>query len=96
MRGAERTGGVLTAVTDGKRDECTNLLVPSALSSSYAGYGAVRLEWTFMALGRSADAAAAIALDNNLAVQDVPYGRLAESLVSRGQKLEPGSPVSEK
>ena len=29
-----------------KRADCTNLLVPSALSSSYAGYGAVRLEWT--------------------------------------------------
>lgn len=79
-----------------KKDDCTNLLVPSALSSSYAGYGAVRLEWTFMVLGQSAGAAAAIALDNNLAVQDVPYDRLAEHLISRGQKLEPSSPVSEK
>ncbi len=72
-----------------KREDCTNLLVPSALSSSYAGYGAVRLEWTFMVLGQSAGAAAAIALDRNLPVQDVPYEELRDTLLARGQKLAP-------
>lgn len=72
-----------------KRTECTNLLVPSALSSSYAGYGAVRLEWTFMVLGQSAGAAAALALDKNLSVQDVPYESLKTHLLARAQKLAP-------
>jgi hypothetical protein len=72
-----------------KRSDCLNLLVPSALSSSYAGYGAVRLEWTFMVLGQSAAVAAALAVDENVAVQDVPYERLKVLLLERNQKLEP-------
>ena len=43
-------------------------------------YGAVRLEWTDMVLGQSAGAAAALALEENVAVQDVPYAELAERL----------------
>lgn len=72
-----------------KRAECSNLLVPSALSSSYAGYGAVRLEWTFMVLGQSAGAAAGLALDGNVSVQDVPYESLKTRLLARAQKLAP-------
>ncbi len=75
-----------------KRADCTNLLVPSALSSSYAGYGAVRLEWTFMVLGQSAGTAAAIAADTGIAVQDVPYSRLSALLLARKQKLTLASP----
>lgn len=71
-----------------KRMDCTNLLVPSAMSSSYAGYGAVRLEWTFMVLGQSAAIAATIALDRRIAVQDVPYARLRSLLLARQQRLE--------
>ena len=74
-----------------KKSDCTNLLVPSALSSSYAGYGAVRLEWTFMVLGQSAGAAAVLAIDEGTAVQDVPYRKLADHLLSRGQKLAPSA-----
>ncbi len=74
-----------------RRGECTNLLVPSALSSSYAGYGAVRLEWTFMVLGQSAGTAAALALDGNLAVQDVPYPALRTLLLARKQKPAPAT-----
>jgi hypothetical protein len=70
-----------------KRADCTNLLVPSALSSSYAGYGAVRLEWTFMVLGQSAAIAAALAHDQDLAVQDVTFPQLKALLVSREQRL---------
>jgi len=77
-----------------KRAECTNLLVPSALSSSYAGYGAVRLEWTFMVLGQSAAAAAGMAVEKDLAVQDVPYANLKTHLLARAQKLEPAPPVA--
>lgn len=72
-----------------KKDECSNLLVPSALSASYAGYGAVRLEWTYMVLGQSAGAAAVLALEKESAVQDVSYAELARRLSARGQKLAP-------
>ncbi len=72
-----------------KRTECTNLLVPSALSASYAGYGAVRLEWTYMILGQSAGAAAVLALEEDIPVQDVAYAKLAKRLTARGQKLSP-------
>ncbi|MGE9268816.1 MAG: FAD-dependent oxidoreductase, partial [Verrucomicrobiales bacterium] len=72
-----------------KKSECENLLVPSALSASYAGYGAVRLEWTFFVLGQSAGAAASLALDADCAVQDLAYEKLAAHLRQRGQILTP-------
>lgn len=70
-----------------KRADCTNLLVPSALSSSYAGYGAVRLEWTFMVLGQSAAIAAAVAHDRSVAVQDVDFAVLRTLMLARDQRL---------
>ena len=73
-----------------KRADCTNLLVPSALSSSYAGYGAVRLEWTYMVLGQSAGAAAVIALEKNLTVQELTgeLGPLPPMKIHCGQLVE--------
>jgi hypothetical protein len=68
-----------------RRVECSNLLVPSALSSSYLGYSAIRLEWTFMNLGHSAGIAAALALEKNIDVQDVPYAELLPLLIDSGQ-----------
>ena len=35
-----------------KASECSNLLAGSCASSSHVAYGAIRLEWTFMALGQ--------------------------------------------
>jgi hypothetical protein len=72
-----------------QRSECENLLVPSALSSSYAGYGAVRLEWTFMVLGQSAAVAARLAHELGVPVQDVAYEKLRAELLARGQRLAP-------
>ncbi|MDA3873748.1 MAG: FAD-dependent oxidoreductase, partial [Kiritimatiellae bacterium] len=70
-----------------KADECANLLVPCALSSSYVGYGAVRIEWTFMVLGQSAGTAAAFAAENSLDVQEVTYDDLRPLLLAGGQIL---------
>ena len=70
-----------------KRADCSNLLVPSALSSSYAGYGAVRLEWTYMVLGQSAGIAAALAVDGGTPVQDVSYDALKTLRLARAQRL---------
>ena len=49
----------------------------------------MRLEWTYMVLGQSAGAAAVLALKEDVAVQDVPYAKLAKRLSARGQKLVP-------
>lgn len=75
-----------------KREECTNLLVPVCLSSSHIAYGSIRMEPVFMILGHSAAAAAAIALDQNIAVQDVEYEQLKERLLKEGQVLQYSGP----
>ncbi|KOH44626.1 FAD-dependent oxidoreductase [Sunxiuqinia dokdonensis] len=70
-----------------KEEECTNLLVAAAVSSSHIAYGSIRMEPVFMILGQSAAAAAVMAIEKNLAVQQVPYNELESILLSKGQKL---------
>ncbi|NND96648.1 MAG: FAD-dependent oxidoreductase, partial [Pirellulaceae bacterium] len=70
------------------RDECTNLLVPVALSSSHIAFGSIRMEPVFMLLGQSAATAAAQAIEADVAVQDVDYQQLSERLVKDGQILQ--------
>jgi hypothetical protein len=70
-----------------KRAEATNLLVPVALSASHIAYGSIRMEPVFMILGQSAAAAAAIAIDEGQAVQDVDYTKLRDRLLAEGQIL---------
>jgi hypothetical protein len=72
--------------------ECTNLLTPTCLSSSHVAYGAVRLEWTFMALGQAAATAACLALENNSPVQRVDYAKLRARLLTDKQILELRTP----
>ena len=69
--------------------ECTNLLVPWALSSTHIAFGSIRMEPVFMVLGQSAATAAAIAIDRSLPVQKVPYADLRQRLLADGQKLDP-------
>jgi len=68
--------------------EASNLLVISALSSSHIAYGSIRMEPVFMILGQSAATAAAIAIDNEVSVQQVPYRELRSRLIADGQALE--------
>lgn len=49
-----------------KEKECSNLLVPVAMSSSHIAYGSIRMEPVFMILGQSAATAAVLALDNKV------------------------------
>jgi len=72
--------------------ECDNLAVPVCLSATHISYGSIRMEPVFMILGQSAATAAGLAIDGNLAVQDVPYVKLRERLLQDGQVLERGSP----
>lgn len=70
-----------------KADECENLLVPWALSSTHIAFGSIRMEPVFMILGQSAGTAAALAIDGSRTVQDVPYEGLKALLVNQGQRL---------
>jgi len=70
-----------------RKEHCENLLVPVCVSSSHIAYGSIRMEPVFMALGQSAATAASLALDAEIAVQDVAYARLRERLLADGQVL---------
>ncbi|HMI04170.1 MAG TPA: FAD-dependent oxidoreductase [Pedobacter sp.] len=73
-----------------KKSECKNLLVPVCLSSSHIAYGSARMEPVFMILGESAAAAAVLAIDDQVAVQDVSYEKLEQVLLKENQKLRFG------
>jgi hypothetical protein len=80
-----------------RRGECQNLLVPICVSASHIAYGSIRMEPVFMILGHSCATAAALALEADLPVQDVPYDELRERLLAEGQVLEYAvSPVPKK
>jgi hypothetical protein len=64
-----------------KASECTNLLTPTCPSSSHIAYGAIRLEWTFMALGEACGAAAAAAIRQKTTVQQLHYSTLKKILI---------------
>jgi hypothetical protein len=70
-----------------KKAECRNLLVPVCVSSSHIAYGSIRMEPVFMLLGQSAATAAAQAVDEGCAVQDVDYARLRARLLADGQRF---------
>lgn len=71
-----------------RESECTNLLVPSCPSSSHVAYGAIRLEWTFMALGQAAASAAVLAIADAVPVQRVAYAKLKARLLTDRQVVE--------
>jgi hypothetical protein len=70
-----------------QRSQATNLLVPVCCSASHIAYGSIRMEPVFMVLGQSAAIAGAMALERDLAVQDVPYDELRVRLLAAGQVL---------
>ncbi len=76
-----------------KKEQCTNLTVPVCVSSSHIAFGSIRMEPVFMILGQSAATAASMAIDEDIAVQDVSYEKLRERLLADGQVLEYTSPV---
>ncbi len=70
------------------KGECTNLLVPVCCSASHIAMTSIRMEPVWMILGESAGVAAALAVEDNIAVQDVPYAKLRPRLLKLGQKLD--------
>jgi hypothetical protein len=71
-----------------RRGQCQNLLVPVCVSSSHIAFGSIRMEPVFMILGQSAATAAALALELNVPVQDVPYENLRQRLLKDEQIVE--------
>ncbi|WP_052573348.1 FAD-dependent oxidoreductase [Haloferula sp. BvORR071] len=70
-----------------KAGQCSNLLVPWSISATHMAFGSIRMEPVFMALSQSSAIAASLAIDQNLAVQNVPYAQLRPLLLAAGQAL---------
>ena len=68
--------------------ECSNLLVPVALSASHVAYCSVRVEPTWMTIGQSAGIAAALAAKEGVTVQTLDYAKLRERLLARDLVVE--------
>ena len=71
-----------------KKNESENLVVPVCLSASHIAFGSIRMEPVFMVLGQSSAIIASLAIQNNMAVQDLNYNKLKSVLKDRGQILE--------
>jgi len=70
-----------------KQNECENLLVSICVSCTHIAFGSIRMEPVFMILGQSAAAAASLAIDKKVPVQQVPYEELKKTLVEKGQRV---------
>ncbi len=68
--------------------ECENLFVTFALSASHTAFSSIRMEPVFMATSQSAATAASLAIDDNVAVQQVDYEKLKARLIADGQVLQ--------
>jgi hypothetical protein len=68
--------------------ECTNLLVPVALSATHVAYSSVRVEPTWMTIGQSAGIAAALAAKAGVSVQALDYAQLRARLLAQHQVLD--------
>jgi hypothetical protein len=71
-----------------KKEECKNLLVLTAVSSSHIAFGSIRMEPVFMILGQSAGVLAGMAIEKGVDLHDVAYNELADALHKAGQILD--------
>lgn len=71
-----------------KREECSNLLVPVALSATHVAYSSIRVEPSWMTIGHSAGIAAALAAKQSEPVQSLDYAALRARLVAQKQALD--------
>ncbi len=67
--------------------ECQNVFSTFALSASHVAFASCRMEPVFMMASQSAGTAAAFAIDDNVAVQNLNYAKLAAQLRADGQLL---------
>lgn len=71
-----------------KRNEAENLLVPLCLSSSHIAYSTIRMEPVYMMLGHASGLAAAMSLDQNVSVHDLPIQQLRSRLTEQKAVLD--------
>ena len=71
-----------------RKGECDNLIVPVCVSASHIAFTSLRMEPVWMVLGESAGVAAAMAVDAEISVQDVPYKDLRKKLDALDQTLD--------
>jgi hypothetical protein len=79
-----------------KRGQVENLLVPVCLSATHAAYSSVRMEPQYMIIGQAAGAAAAVAVRDRCAVQDVSIPELQKRLHEHGAVLHLGEEIKAK
>lgn len=79
--------GISYSALTPKIDQCANLLVPVCLSASHLAYCSIRMEPTYMMLGQAAGTAASLAIDDSVAVQNVPYDQLQNRLLTDKQLI---------
>jgi hypothetical protein len=77
-------GSLVPAASD-----ATNLLVSVTISATSMAYRATRLEPQYMIMGQAAGAAAALAIKDGTAVQDVPYSDLEQVLLNPTVATQP-------
>lgn len=68
--------------------ECNNLLVPVCVSATHIAFGSIRMEPVFMVLGQSAATAASLAIDKQIAIQNINYSELKNLLLKDKQVLQ--------
>ena len=71
-----------------RQEECSNLVVPICVASSHIAFGSIRMEPVFMILGQTAATIACQAIDQDVAVQKVPYEAVRKKSLADGQVLE--------
>lgn len=71
-----------------KRADATNLLVPVCFSATHVAYSTLRMEPQYMIVGHAAGIAAKLALDHQVALQDIDTAALAAKLKSQRAVLE--------
>ncbi len=70
-----------------RSNECQNVFATFALSASHVAFASCRMEPVFMMSSHAAGVAAAFAIDDNVAVQQVSYAKLSAQLRADGQLL---------
>jgi hypothetical protein len=70
-----------------KKQECSNLLVPVAVSSSHIAFGSIRMEPVFMILGQSAGIIATLAIESGRNIHELSYPEIESKLIENGQVL---------
>ncbi|WP_319591168.1 FAD-dependent oxidoreductase [uncultured Draconibacterium sp.] len=71
-----------------KQEECKNLLVPVAVSSSHIAFGSIRMEPVFMILGQSAAMIAAMSIEEETPIHELQYQEIKTKLETAGQVLK--------